>query len=377
MDVKISVVLPVYNVANYLRKCLDSLVNQTFEDFEVICVNDGSTDLSLGILEGYALSDSRFKIISQENKGLSGARNTGIQHVKGKYVLFVDSDDWLEEKALEELYNHVEGFDSDITMFKFRYFNEDTKEISESQNSKLEIIPDSLITSNFNYKDVLDILFKISHSPFNKLYKTSFLRELDAKFLYGSYYEDLEFFYKVFLKAEKVSVLPQYLYFYRIRDESISNIGDEGSFDIFNVLYSTKQTLIDSNIYREVRNEWLMFIIVNLKFIYLRLDTQFKDQFLLEMKEKYNDFSLNEVVYSQNWHYEDRAFHESILLAENYKEFDLYYEKICYEILSKHYETLSDEYKKQIDILTDENNQLKEKLNEDSMKNKFIKIVKS
>ena len=377
MDVKISVVLPVYNVANYLRKCLDSLVNQTFEDFEVICVNDGSTDLSLGILEGYALSDSRFKIISQENKGLSGARNTGIQHVRGEYVLFVDSDDWIEENALEELYNHVEGFDSDITMFKFRYFNEDTKEISESQNSKLEIIPDSLITSNFNYKDVLDILFKISHSPFNKLYKTSFLRELDAKFLYGSYYEDLEFFYKVFLKAEKVSVLPQYLYFYRIRDESISNIGDEGSFDIFNVLYSTKQTLIDSNIYRQVRNEWLMFIIVNLKFIYLRLDTQFKDQFLLEMKEKYNDFSLNEVVYSQNWHYEDRAFHESILLAENYKEFDLYYEKICYEILSKHYETLSDEYKKQIDILTDENNQLKEKLNEDSMKNKFIKIVKS
>ena len=377
MDVKISVVLPVYNVANYLRKCLDSLVNQTFEDFEVICVNDGSTDLSLGILEGYALTDSRFKIISQENKGLSGARNTGIQHVKGKYVLFVDSDDWLEENALEELYNHVEGFDSDITMFKFKYFNEDTKEISESQNSKLEIIPDSLITSNFNYNDVLDILFKISHSPFNKLYKTSFLRELDAKFLYGSYYEDLEFFYKVFLKAEKVSVLPQYLYFYRIRDESISNIGDEGSFDIFNVLDSTKQTLIDSNIYRQVRNEWLMFIIVNLKFIYLRLDTQFKDRFLLEMKEKYNDFSLNEVVYSQNWHYEDRAFHESILLAENYKEFDLYYEKICYEILSKHYETLSDEYKKQIDILTDENNQLKEKLNEDSMKNKFIKIVKS
>ena len=187
----------------------------------------------------------------------------------------------------------------------------------------------------------------------------------------------MEFFYKVFLKAEKVSVLPQYLYFYRIRDESISNIGDEGSFDIFNVLDSTKQTLIDSNIYRQVRNEWLMFIIVNLKFIYLRLDTQFKDQFLWEMKEKYNDFSLNEVVYSQNWHYEDRAFHESILLAENYKEFDLYYEKICHEILSKHYETLSDEYKKQIDILTDENNQLKEKLNEDSMKNKFIKIVKS
>lgn len=107
MDVKISVVLPVYNVANYLRKCLDSLVNQTFKDFEVICVNDGSTDLSLGILEGYAVSDSRFKIINQENQGLSGARNTGIEHVQGDYVIFVDSDDWLEENALELLYDHV------------------------------------------------------------------------------------------------------------------------------------------------------------------------------------------------------------------------------------------------------------------------------
>ena len=157
MDVKISIVLPVYNVANYLRKCLDSLVNQTFKDFEVICVNDGSTDMSLSILEGYSLTDSRFKIITQENRGLSGARNTGIKHVRGEYVLFVDSDDWLEDNALEELYNHVKGFNSEITMFKFRYFNEDTKEFSENQNSKLEIIPDSLVTSNFSYNDVLDI----------------------------------------------------------------------------------------------------------------------------------------------------------------------------------------------------------------------------
>lgn len=221
MGVKISVVLPVYNVANYLRKCLDSLVNQTFKDFEVICVNDGSTDLSLSILEGYSLSDSRFKIITQENQGLSGARNTGIDQVEGEYVLFVDSDDWLEENALEVLYEHVKGFSSDITMFKFKYYNENTEEYSEGPFTNLEVIDPSFFTGNFYYMDVIDIIFKISHAPFNKLYKTSFLKENDAKFLYGSYYEDLEFFYKVFLKAKKVSVLPEYLYYYRIRDQSI------------------------------------------------------------------------------------------------------------------------------------------------------------
>lgn len=376
MDVKISIVLPVYNVANYLRKCLDSLVNQTFKDFEVICVNDGSTDMSLSILEGYSLTDSRFKIINQENQGLSGARNTGIQHVRGDYILFVDSDDWIEETALEQLYEHVEGFNSDITMFKFKYYYEDSSEFDEGPFTNLEVIDPSFLKGNFCYMDVLDIIFKISHAAANKLYKTSFLKDLDAQFMYGSYYEDLEFFYKVFLKAKKVSVLPEYLYFYRIRDKSISTSGDEGSFGMFNVLETTKGYLADADIYSQVKNEWLMFIIVNLKYVYLRLKDNLKDQFIQEMKDKFDDYELNDAVIDENWHYEDRAFYESINVANNYTEFNLSYEKVSYEILSKHYETLSNVYKNQIDELTAENNRLKEELN-GSIKNKFKKIVKS
>ena len=375
MDIKISIVLPVYNVANYLRKCLDSLVNQTFEDFEVICVNDGSTDLSLGILEGYSLTDSRFKIITQENQGLSGARNTGIQHVQGDYVLFVDSDDWLEETALEKLYDHVKGFNSDITMFKFKYYNENSSEFSEGPFTNLEVINPSFYTGNFYYMDVLDIIFKISHAPFNKLYKTSFLKDLDAQFLYGSYYEDLEFFYNVFLKAKKVSVLPEYLYFYRIRDESISTSGDEGSFDMFNVLETTKQNLIDAGIYAQVKNEWLMFVIVNLKYVYLRLNDNLKDEFIQKMKDKFDDYELGDAVIDENWHYEDKAFYESINEVNTYTEFNLNYEKVSYQTLSKHYETLSNEYKKQIDMLTEENNRLKNEL-DNNLKGKIKKIVK-
>ncbi len=370
MSVKISVVLPVYNVANYLRKCLDSLVNQTFKDFEVICVNDGSTDLSLGILEGYALTDSRFRIISQENQGLSGARNSGIKEVQGDYILFVDSDDWLEENALELLYDHVKGFDSDITMFKFKFYNEDSGEFSESSFTNLDVIDPSFYTGNFNYYDVLDILFKISHAPFNKLYKTSFINDLDAQFLHGSYYEDLEFFYKVFLKAKKVSVLPEYLYSYRIREQSISTSGDEGSFDIFNILESTKNNLIDSDIYDKVKKDWLLFIIVNLKYVYLRLQIELKNKFLDSMKQHYDDFELGDVDNFDGWHYEDQSFYKAISVSNNYEIFDLNYEKGNYEFLAKHFETLSNE-------LRAENESLKQQLNnKDSSEGIFKRFVK-
>ena len=116
---QISVVVPVYNVEKYLRECLDSLANQTFEDFEVICVNDGSDDSSLSILEEYASEDERFKIVSQENKGLSGARNTGMNYIKGRYLLFLDSDDWLELNALELLYNHANALNSEMVIFPY------------------------------------------------------------------------------------------------------------------------------------------------------------------------------------------------------------------------------------------------------------------
>lgn len=371
MDVKISVVLPVYNVADYLRKCLDSLVNQTFKDFEVICVNDGSTDLSLSILDGYALTDSRFKIVNQENQGLSGARNTGIEHVQGEYVLFVDSDDWLEENALKELYNHVKVFNSDISMFKFKNYYEDTSEFSEGPFTNLECIDPSFFTGNFSYYDVLDIIFKISHAPFNKLYKTSFLKDIDAKFLHGSYYEDLEFFYKVFLKAKKVSVLPEFLYFYRIRDNSISTTGDEGSFDIFNILDLTKQNLIDSNIYNDVKQDWLMFIIVNLKYVYQRLQLDLKNKFIEDMNNNYESFELCDVEGFDGWHHEDISFYKAIKISKNYEIFNLNYEKFNYEFLAKHFETLSN-------ILKAENESLKQQLNEkNSSKSIFKRFVKS
>ena len=98
--VKVSVIIPVYNVEKYLGECLESIIDQSLEDIEIVCVNDGSTDNSLSILESYAELDNRIKIISQENHGLAAARNTGLKNINGDYVYFIDSDDFLELSAL-------------------------------------------------------------------------------------------------------------------------------------------------------------------------------------------------------------------------------------------------------------------------------------
>lgn len=104
----ISIVIPVYNVENFLERCITSVLNQTFENIEIILVNDGSTDNSLRICQQYEKIDSRIFIINQENQGLSAARNSGINQARGKYICFIDSDDWIHEKYLEILYNDIE-----------------------------------------------------------------------------------------------------------------------------------------------------------------------------------------------------------------------------------------------------------------------------
>ena len=118
--VKVSVVIPVYNVEGYLEECLDSVINQTLEDIEIICINDGSTDNSLEILEEYAKKDNRIKILNQENQGISATRNNGLKICKGKYICFLDSDDYLELNALMETYDISEKYSLDICSGKER-----------------------------------------------------------------------------------------------------------------------------------------------------------------------------------------------------------------------------------------------------------------
>ena len=116
----VTIIIPVYNTERYLRQCLDSVINQTFKDFECICINDGSTDNSYNILKEYVQKDNRFTVINlPENKGQGNARNKGINIAKGKYITFIDSDDWVKENHIEQLYNNITKYNSDIVIGSF------------------------------------------------------------------------------------------------------------------------------------------------------------------------------------------------------------------------------------------------------------------
>ncbi|MGL4672445.1 glycosyltransferase family 2 protein, partial [Cetobacterium sp.] len=124
----ITIIVPVYNVENYLEESIRSIINQTYLNIEILAINDGSLDNSLRILEKLSTQDKRIKIISQKNKGLSGARNTGIKYSKGKYLLFLDSDDIFSTNTIiQDLYNIIKKDDSDIVIFKYRTKSEKTK----------------------------------------------------------------------------------------------------------------------------------------------------------------------------------------------------------------------------------------------------------
>ena len=174
---KISVIIPIYNVEGFLPRCLDSIINQTFDDIEIICVNDGSTDGSLKILEHYADMDKRIKIISQPNAGQSVARNNGLKHVQGEYISFIDSDDWIDKEYYEHLYNLITKKNADIAVANVK--------ITDGQIVS-ELGTKNLIANNLDEK--LENLS--TGGVWDKIFKTKLFTENNLSFPNGRYYED-------------------------------------------------------------------------------------------------------------------------------------------------------------------------------------------
>ena len=224
----ISIVVPIYNVENYLRECLDSIKNQAFKNFECIMVNDGSTDSSQKIAEEY-LADSRFKLINQSNKGLSGARNTGISHIREEstFVAFVDSDDYMYPDFLETLIEHIEE-DVDIIEGMIEYFHDEIKVDNVSHNFEKKI----LISKDDKLGELA--LNELRVSVFPKLFRKSLLTE--DFFPEGWIFEDLAVVPELVSHSRKWIKLPKVIYGYRIRPNSITTKEfSEEKLDIFKI----------------------------------------------------------------------------------------------------------------------------------------------
>lgn len=222
MNIKFSVVVPVYNVENYLKYCLESIVNQTYKNMEIILVDDGSTDKSSEICDFFKVKDNRIKVIHKENGGLSSARNTGIENSTGDYLIFIDSDDyWDDNTALEQVYNNLIQSKADVLMFGFKKYYESNKVIEKSKY----IFDRNMIDIN-SKKSTLNYLVKnnlLISSACNKVIKADLFMKYDLKFKEGILSEDIDWNARLIINADSFDVLNNSFYIYRQRDYSITH----------------------------------------------------------------------------------------------------------------------------------------------------------
>lgn len=223
--IKVSVIIPVYNVEKYLRQCLDSVVNQTLKEIEIICVDDGSTDTSPEILEEYANNDSRIKILHQRNRFAGVARNTGFGHAKGEYVIFWDSDDYFVLDALEKMYIYAKEHDAEICICDAQDFDDETgKKLSHPYLKKP--FPEEEVFNIETYKE--RIFTFTAPVPWNKLILRELLVREQIKFPDLKYVEDAVAIVTAIACAKKIVLYHEKLIFYRVNRQGslMSNYGE-------------------------------------------------------------------------------------------------------------------------------------------------------
>ena len=210
----LSVIIPVYNVEKYLTECLDSVYSQTLKDIEIICIDDGSTDISLEILKEAAAKDPRLRILRQQNRGAGAARNYGIREAQGRYLFFADADDRLALDLLEKTVRRAEEADADVVVFGFRRFNADGM-----QGRQLGYHGQWLTSGQtvFSCADCPDHILRMTYpAPWNKLFSRRFVLEAGLRFDEISSSNDIAFSAVASFKARRIAVLNETLYFHRI-----------------------------------------------------------------------------------------------------------------------------------------------------------------
>lgn len=237
---KVSVIVPVYKVEKYLEKCLESLVNQTLSDIEIVIVNDGSPDNSEKIIEIYSKRyPNKIKYVKKQNGGLSSARNYGIPYATGEYIAFLDSDDYVELNMYELMYDKAieDNYDMVECNFIWEYTNKAKIDIGEK------------------YKGTNEALEKARVVAWNKLYRRDVLINSNILFPEGLRYEDVEFFYKILPSLNKIGFVDNAFIHYVQRDNSISNTQNERTKEIFNILDNVLIFYKNNELYEKYKEE--------------------------------------------------------------------------------------------------------------------------
>lgn len=237
MNDLISVIIPIYGVEKYLSQCIETVISQTYKNIEIVLVDDGSKDRCPKICDEYANKDDRVIVIHKKNGGLSDARNAGIKVAKGKYITFIDSDDYIAFNYIEYLYELIIKNNADMSVCQRNDVNENGIEIGAKKKYKDYLIENTFMAMSFLFtKDELDTV------AWGKLYKTSMFN--DVEYPYGKYHEDVFTTYRLIAKCKRVAIGAGELYYYRHRYESIQTQsfskkhldGVEGNIERYNYI---------------------------------------------------------------------------------------------------------------------------------------------
>lgn len=297
----ISIIVPIYNAEKYLKKCIDSLVNQTKKEIEIILINDGSTDSSERIIKEY--KDERIKYFKNKNQGIGKTRNFGIEKATGKYLLFVDSDDYLDKNACEKLYNKIENDSLDLLVYDFyREFDNGKKE--EEKLQKFDIS---------NLKENPKLLLNINLSPWNKLYKTEVIKGNNTKFVENLKYEDAPFVVEAIINSKRIGKLDESLYYYIIHSNSETTIRDKRIFDILEIvdIIRKKVKKLKSDSINEVLDTLTISILMNYN---IQQRMQKNKKVGMEFIDKSFEYLQRNIPnYKNNVYFKDRNMLKSII----------------------------------------------------------------
>jgi glycosyltransferase involved in cell wall biosynthesis len=288
LSVNISVIIPIYNSEKYLSDCLESIINQTFKDIEIICINDGSNDKSEKIIKEYAQKDKRIILFNQKNKGAGPARDKGVELSKGEYLSFIDSDDMFHYKTLEIAYNNLKKYNSDVVWFQYFQFG-NIKSIKINENI------DSYKINNFSMSMCWCCVV------WNRVWKSSIIKKNNISFGTLKSGQDNVFNAKIFPFIKNIIILDVKLVYHRIVYKSLSSNYQNKSMYLFNTIPEIINTWKKNNILKKENSEKIYYSLFNFVSFFNQEYKIIFNKFLLNEKNIFNNgFIMNAGRFKEN-----------------------------------------------------------------------------
>lgn len=331
----ISIIMSVYNVEKYLDECLQSIFNQTYKDIELIIINDGSTDGSLDIINKYRKKYSNIVYIEQENKGLSEARNLGLSIAKGDYILYIDSDDYIDSNMLQLMIDKIKEDDSELVIIGHREFYDDIK------GKDLDIILDVDDKKVYTGIEVANMMLdcKIMGVAWNKLYKASKLKEENFYFESGRYTQDWYPTFKHISNLSKISFVNKPLYKYRLRSTSTTSKKNEKRLEDYTYAVSNIINYVENSNINFDKNSLTRFKVITFNRIislYYSVNIQKQSSIYKSFKNSnYNKFDMNILKVSTLKGISNRSIIYIVAWKLNLYKYLIKIENILYKIKNK------------------------------------------